>query len=216
MSEEVYGRWQGIVQQCYGKKFVGVARRLWMDVWCVINGIKTAWLVDYLPLNESKLYRLLEESMLRGIFTLQGHSLAILTLNSDLLLISTSITLVNNAGSLPTFVDISEKPGQPSVIANCMWESIEATIQSIQAMVTAGPAEKLFSVHLTVPSHVNLCTVFGWLLGYPIVYWFDGSAQCTMEQLLCYSASVSNNLVSLCSTMYHSEFFGQEPNFHFI
>ena len=201
MTEEEFRKWQKLLHQCYGKKFVAVARRMWMDVRCVINGIKPAWLVDYLPLDESKLYHLLEESMLGGIFTLQEHSLAILTLNSDLFLINTSINLVNNANKLPMFVDISEKSGQPPVIANCLCESIKATIQSIQAMVTAGSAEKLFAVHLTVPSHVNLCSVFGWLLGYPIIYWFNSLAQSTVEQLLCYSASVSSNLVSFMS--YH-------------
>jgi len=200
MTEEEFRKWQALVHQCYGNKFVAVARRIWMDVRCVINGIKPAWLVDYLPLDESKLYHLLEESMLGGIFTLQEHSLAILTLNSDLFLINTSINLLNNASKLPTFVDISEKSGQPSII-NCLCESIKATIQSIQAMVTAGSAEKLFTVHLTVPSHVNLCSVFGWLLGYPIIYWFDSLAQSTVEQLLCYSASVSSKLVSFM--LYH-------------
>jgi len=197
MTEEVFTKWEVIVRQYYGKKFVAVAKRIWMDVWCVINGIKPAWLVDYLPLDESKLYHLLQESMLGGIFTLQEHSLAILTLNSDLFLINSSINLVNDASKLPKFVDISEKSGQPSIIANRVGESIGPTIQSIQAIVTASSSEKLFTVYLTVSSHVNLCSVFGWLLGYPIIYWFDSSAQSTIKQLVCYSACVSSSLVSL-------------------
>ena len=205
MSEEVfnnYGKWKAIIHQCYGKKFAALARRLWMDVWCVVNGIKPAWLVDYLPLDESKLYRLIEESALGGILMLQQNSLAILTLNSDLLLINASSLVNCTTSDLPTLVNITEKLEQPSVIPNCMWESIASTtstIQSIQSMVTAGPAGKLFTVHLTVPDHVNLCSVFGWLLGYPVVYWFDSTAHCTMEQLLCFSARVSTNLVSWCT-----------------
>ena len=52
-------------------------------------------------------------------------------------------------------------------------------------------------VKLNIPAHINMCTVFGWLIGYPVVYWFstsildtfDSSLGLSMVPLLCYKVT---------------------------
>ena len=52
-------------------------------------------------------------------------------------------------------------------------------------------------VKLNIPAHINMCTVFGWLIGYPVVYWFstsildtfDSGLGLSMVPLLCYKVN---------------------------
>lgn len=194
--------WRGIVCRCYGKRFVSSSWRIWMDVWCVVNGIKLTWLVDYLPLDATKLHQLLEDSRSAGIFTIQDHSLVILMLNNDLLVINTAILLARP----PTvFIDVSSKLDKPVVVSECVWESVRCAIQVIHGAITAAKScsdgQLLIVSQLTLTDEVNLCTIFGWLLGYPVVYWFDDghsdSHDCvSMQHLVCYSVTASNAMVS--------------------
>lgn len=199
--------WRGIVSRCYGKKFVSASWRIWMDVWCVANGIKLTWIVDYLPLDPTKMRQLLEDSICAGIFTIQNHSLAVLTLNSDLLVINTSIELVTPPAAV--FIDVSTKLDKPVIVGGCAWEPVKRAMQDIHRALTSAAkssAEQLVVVtQLMLAEDVNLSTVFGWLLGYPVVYWFDDSSPNSWEhvsvrRLVCYSAIVSNAQVSMIST----------------
>ena len=167
--------WRGIVCRCYGKKFLSTSWRIWMDLWCVINGIKPAWLVDYLPLDVTKMRRLLEDSKSAGIFAIQEHSLVILMLNSDVLVVNTGIQLATPPGM---FIDVSAKLDKPVVVSECVWESVTCAIQAIHGAITAAAqsCSGQLLVQLTLADDVNLSTVFGWLLGYPVVYRFDSNS----------------------------------------
>lgn len=195
--------WRGIVCRCYGKKFASASQRIWMDLWCVINGIKSAWLVDYLPLDVTKMRQLLEDSKSAGIFAIQQHSVAILKLNSDVLVVNTAIELVTP----PTvFIDVSAKLDKPVVVSECVWESVTCAIKAIHGAITDAvktcSEQLLVLLQLTLADDVNLSTVFGWLLGYPVVYWFDNNSlpnswdHVSLTSLLCYSVIVSNAQVS--------------------
>lgn len=51
-------------------------------------------------------------------------------------------------------------------------------------------------------AELNVCTLFGRLLGYPVVYWFDTEVgySLDMEELVCYSISVCEKTDSLKSS----------------
>jgi len=177
-----------------------------MDLWCVVNGIKLTWLVDYLPLDITKMLQLLEDSKSAGIFTIQDHSLVILLLNSDVLVMNTAA--VAKLASPPAIVDVSRKLHEPVIMSECAWESVTCAIHSIySAIADKSCDEQLPIVRLTLADDVNLCTVFGWLLGYPVVYWFDSSSpnscECvSVKRLFCYSTIVSNASVSITQFTY--------------
>ena len=196
--------WRGIVCRCYGKKFASASQRIWMDLWCVINGIKSAWLVDYLPLDVTKMRQLLEDSKSAGIFAIQEHSVAILMLNSDVLVVNTAIEFVATPPTM--FIDVSVKLDKPVVMSECVWESVTCAIQAIHGAITDAAetcSEQLLVLpQLTLADDVNLSTIFGWLLGYPVVYWFDSNSSpntlnhVSLTSLLCYSTIISNAQVS--------------------
>ena len=195
--------WRGIVCSCYGKKFASASQRIWMDLWCVINGIKSAWLVDYLPLDVTKMRRLLEDSNSAGIFAIQEHSVAILMLNSDVLVVNTAIQLATPPAM---FIDVSARLDKPVVVSECVWECVTCAIRAIHGAITDAAkicSEQLLVLpQLTLADSVNLSTVFGWLLGYPVVYWFDTNSSpnnwdhVSLTSLLCYSVIVSSAQVS--------------------
>lgn len=175
-----------------------------MDIWCVVNRIKLTWLVDYLPLDAIKMRRLLEDSVSAGVFTIQDHSLAIIMLNSDLLVINTSIQLATPPDTV--FIDISTKLDKPVVVSECAWEPVRCAIQEIHRSITSAAKscaeQMLIMTQLLLAQDVNLSTVFGWLLGYPAVYWFDNSSpnswnHASVSRLVCYSAIISNAQVSM-------------------
>lgn len=196
--------WRGIVCRYYGKRFVSVSWRIWMDLWCVVNGIKSAWLVDYLPLDVSKMRQLLEDSVSAGVFTIRDHSLAILMLNSDLLVINTAMELATPPATT-MFIDISTKLDKLVVVSECKWEHVTSAVGEIQGAITAAASEsctgQLLIVTEVILVDVNLSTVFGWLLGYPVVYWFDNSSPSSwddcMSHLICYAVVASNAQVSM-------------------
>ena len=199
-------QWRGIVFRYYGKRFVSVSWRIWMDVWCVVNGIKLAWLVDYLPLDVTKMRQLLEDSVSAGVFTIQDHSLAILMLNSDLLVINTAMELATPP-TTTMFIDISTKLDKLVVVSECEWEHVSSAVREIQRAITSAAAGKSCAGQLvavtevTLAQDVNLSTVFGWLLGYPVVYWFDNSSPSSWDdcvsRLVRYTVIVSNAQVSM-------------------
>lgn len=173
-----------------------------MDLWCVLNGIKSAWLVDYLPLDVTKMRQLLEDAISAGIFTIHDHSVAVLMLNNDMLVINTVKQLVTPPG---VFIDVSAKLDRPVVVSECAWELVRCAIQEIRQVITAvrkSCAEQLLvTAQLKLDEDVNLSTIFGWLLGYPVVYWFDNSLSNTwncvsVNPLLRYSVMISNAQVS--------------------
>ena len=200
MHDEMEQVWREIVCRCYGKRFVSFSQRIWMDLWCVINGIKSVWLVDYLPLDVTIMIRLLEESKSAGVFTIQEHSVAILMLNSDVLVINTGIQL---ATSPAIFIDVSANLDKPKVVSECLWESVTSAIRAIREGLTDAGKSCSKVLQLTLADDVNLSTVFGWLLGYPVVYWFDSdsfsnsSDHVSLRCLVHYSVVISNAWVSV-------------------
>ena len=165
----------------------------------MINRIKSAWLVDYLPLDVTRMSRLLEESKSAGIFTIQEYSIAILMLNSDVLVINTGIQLATPPA---IFIDVSAKLDKPKVVAECQWESVTHTIQAIQEGLTDVRKSCNKELQLTLADDVNLSTIFGWLLGYPVVYWFDHDSfsnsldHVSLRCLAHYSVVISSAWVS--------------------
>lgn len=200
--------WRGIVSRYYGKRFVSASWRIWMDVWCVVNGIKLTWLVDYLPLDVTKLRQLLEDSLSAGIFTIRDHSVAILMLNSDLLVINTAIDLATPP-TATMFIDISTTLDKLVVVSECQWENVSCAVQEIQRAITVATTEScidqlLVMTQVILAEDVNLSTVFGWLLGYPVIYWFDNNSSSSswdsVGHLMCYSVIASNAQVSMAKS----------------
>ena len=76
-------------------------------------------------------------------------------------------------------------------------------------------------VAVTVPNGVNLCTLFGWLLGYPFVYWFPYSnggseVDLNMVPLTCYKVCYvsSDAVMSSSSTFDGMKMEGESVDSH--
>lgn len=88
------------------------------------------------------------------------------------------------------FVDVSAKLRSPAVLTSLPAgvDSMLASLERILAQMATPPRESDATVSAEYPCAVwNLCTAFGVLLGYPVVYWFDGGADAgnclAMEEL---------------------------------
>lgn len=88
------------------------------------------------------------------------------------------------------FVDVSAQLRSPAVLTSLPAgvDGMLASLELILAQMATLPPESGATVPADYPCAVwNLCTAFGVLLGYPVVYWFDGGADAAnclaMEEL---------------------------------
>ena len=115
------------------------------------------------------------------------------------------------------FVDVTPGRGQPSLIGREERETLERELAAWHSRLTAQLATLLFveekqdKVASCTPTQkedlqhrislvrissdgvpLNLCSLFGWLLGYPVVYWFGGSGDHSLhaEELVCHTVEV--------------------------
>ena len=190
------------------KKFYGVsASRKWQqlatDIECVANGLKPAYLLDVLS-PSPHLFRSFLDHVLceqRGSDPQRSAvvqkwlvELRVVSLGSDVLLINkTAVEKLFQSSCV--YVDISEtenrsrseKPDAHIRIhsSSDVGEECRHWYSTLMATETAHEPSKSNNsvILLTVPldPDLNVCTLFGRLLGYPVVYWFPPSTDYCLD-----------------------------------
>ncbi|XP_033744442.1 UPF0739 protein C1orf74 homolog [Pecten maximus] len=154
-----------------GKTFKQYARELFTNIRLVDLCVKPSYLLDYGMDDVEKLVSLLKEMKHRTYIT---NNLNVLRLDMDIIIINpaTIKKIQNQSSKLEskfTIVDVSKTRGSPEV----MCKSCQVFDQLKQIIDCVLP-DCEHTRQLTVDCRsANLTTIFGVLLGYPVVYWFD-------------------------------------------
>lgn len=185
------------------------------DILCVLLGIKSAHLVDYFPpaaaAQPHKLQLFLQEILLlcRSYdCSWTDQNLCIILLEEDVLFVNfTSLVAYRNALPSPVFVDVTSGKEAPVLMEkqNHMEELILSTFDVMERHFSAHSDGSIPIIrHCCHGDHSadgvtdNLCSLFGQLLGYPVVYWFDTSKgyNLDMERLVRHSVMARRDRVN--------------------
>ena len=192
------------------KKFYGVsASRKWQklaaDIECVANGLKPAYLLDTLSPNphlfRSFLDHVLSEQRGSGpqrsaVVQKWLVELRVVSLGSDVLLINkTAVEKLFQSSCV--YVDISEtenrtrseKPdvhirihSSSDVDEQCRhWYSTLMATELQQTALEPSKSNSVILLSAPLEPDLNVCTLFGRLLGYPVVYWFPPSTDYCLD-----------------------------------
>ena len=211
-------RWRRALKKHFGASSCNKWSQLAADVQCVGVGLKPVYLLDSLQPDGTKLCSLLEDVLSS---TEEGkqwlRDLCVLVVKSDILLVNWSAVqnTFSSSGKSNTYVIITkptQTPGSPSMAdpdefirverASALAAQIEKeasvwyanVLAEVGKLYSSNSEEKLLQcVDTVVPPGMNVCTLFGRLLGYPVIYWFDPvqGYSLDMVELAHYSVAVS-------------------------
>ena len=157
------------IRKCVGSlKLTKRVKDLTIDLYFLTCGLKPSILWDYGRTEPEKLARL---------GALLGGDLIILELGCDHL-ISFKTRLVNLLNSYhlnpPSLIDVSENLANPVVADSEALDNTLLMVESVQNQIVA--TKDSVTVKIAVQECWNLSTLFGILLGFPVVYYYDTSA----------------------------------------
>ncbi|XP_075706812.1 UPF0739 protein C1orf74 homolog [Rhinoderma darwinii] len=155
-----------------------LALRLAAETLAVDCGLKPCFLYDLGAADVSQIQGYLKQ--LHQVGFLQGP-LHILNLAGTILLINvpkatSCLAMLLNSGELHV-IDVSAKLKHPEVFAQDRLWKIHSQLSDLLKHLTPYQSEPPGTVSIAdIPAtEWNLCTMFGFLLHYPAVYWFDTS-----------------------------------------
>lgn len=191
--------WRKAVEKHFGLSFGKKWAQLKVDMLCLTHGLKPSLLVDYLPQDLHRLQQFLEDIDLpRCCRNAHTGDLCIVDVEQNILITTLShlkrlteslkSTASPDTSTGTMYVDITQHLPSPRVVSpetsvlvrhqlltwcravSCKLKLVttdserarEHHIPAIEAPPLPGPQ-----------SPPNLCSLFGQLLGYPTVYWFD-------------------------------------------
>ena len=158
------------------------------NVHAVWSGLKPAYLVDENISIEKCLPQF--TNLLNDLRAHQQNSphhathLQIIRVKDDYFLMNTHECVKSAPDATRTFVDISDSLEQPTIIdqksSDTGWMSIQAMVENVVSQiynflhspVCTDTNEHRFQQTLKLKSEWNVCTLFGVLLDYPVVYWY--------------------------------------------
>ncbi|XP_021360961.1 UPF0739 protein C1orf74 homolog [Mizuhopecten yessoensis] len=154
-----------------GKKIKQNARELFTNIRLVDLHVKPSYLLDFGVEGIEKLVSLIEEMKTRRYIT---NILNILQLGMDVIIMCPTIIKTMQCPSTEweskfTIVDVSKRRGAPEVMCKC----VHVFGQLKQVISTIDPDFEHIRLVIVDCKTANLTTIFGLLLGYPVVYWFE-------------------------------------------
>ena len=223
-----------VLRKEYGLTTAKKWKRIVFDISSVLLGWKKAWLIDYFNPSPTKL-QILSQNILAKLKCRSKCYICIVSINGDSLIVNienlilacerllkshepeaveTSCMFVVLGGSTPHLATDSEMElikGELKEAIFLMNSSLKTIFDEVQGNVL--PSTSAALVHqsevpiVTLSLSVNMCTLFGWLLGYPVVYWFpqevtDPCASLKMVPLTVHKLSVCpKDLFTLWGTL---------------
>ena len=165
------------MKNCFGGSAARKAAQLHDDITCLSHGLKPALLLDYIRPDSTALQLFLR--------TLRRHNVAlpeltILVVNEDIFLIHLP-TLTRSENRPVEFINITNTD-QISVLSKEQSVAVRLQIREwVDGAISTSP-EGLYPVITTEERACpfSVCSLmYGWLVGYPVVYWSDTSGECT-------------------------------------
>ncbi len=205
-------QWDSLFLKHFSRSHLSKSSHFYQDISCVLLGLKPAHLVDYLPSKPQKLKLFLEEVKQSCNALWDNSKLCILLLGEDVLFVNRNS--LHPSRNRPVFINVSKSLDKPEILStekalriaekpflSCC-EVLDRTL--LDSRDNHVPIVEYYSPHGHHPTssngvgptaeadEENLCCLFGWLLGYPAVYWFDAKEgySLDMEELIRHSVLV--------------------------
>ena len=141
---------------------VGKAERLYDDITCLSLGIKRALLLDYLIIERWHLNELLK-------LWNEQSKLIVIVINDDTFIINKTFTASDRSTSRNNYINLTQNTP--------LLKSLPNVDNCIEQYVTRLIHSTLVSDNVSGHDNINYCAVYGWVLGYPLIYW-DNEADC--------------------------------------
>lgn len=210
--------WQKFFRKHFKRSPQSSSSHFHFDISCAVQGIKPVHLVDYLPPDPHRLQKFLQEVLHDK--TYQG--LCVLSIEEDVLFVNYA-SLIASRRSLPgptphpVFIDITRGLTRPRVmvetqvaeklLSDCLKELEKnlprnKDVTTLPVICHCCQGNQVPVDGCGMPSEGNVCSLFGQLLGYPVVYWFDTSkGYCLdMEKLVRHCVLARTEGVTTVST----------------
>jgi len=135
-------------------------------------GLKPSVLWDFCSMDVEKL-----KALLTLVFEEETHKLGILQVNGDFFVCELA-TLVrqlkHSSQNPPVIIDVSKEKTSPC-LANCgiLNQVKEMTLSVIEQIQELCQTTELTYVELNIDLSWNITTLYGLLLGFPVLYWFN-------------------------------------------
>ncbi|XP_056414943.1 UPF0739 protein C1orf74 homolog [Hyla sarda] len=178
------------------------ALRLAAQILAVECGLKPCFLYDLSAADILQVQRYLKE--LHQIGFIQGP-LHIINVEGTILIINVPraasyLAMLLNSRELHV-IDVSATLSHPEVLAQDRLGSIQSQLSDLLTLLTPYQSELPGTISVAdIPStEWNLCTIFGFLLHYPTVYWFDTTRN--FENCLSFAPLKHVSVETTCSTI---------------
>ena len=201
--EETSKVWKKSLRKHFGVASCCKWQQLYNDVICVLLELKPALLLDCLRPDAKKLQFLLQEVQSGGALP-QSPNLIVVKVGEDVLLVNTQ---GNDCATWPSptplvkaccYVNITKDLESPTLISDKLAANLEQKLESWWSELGNEFQHQCSAKDVVTPiinsadSFHNVCTLFGKLLGYPAVYWFDPDQGYSLEMvnLICHTVTV--------------------------
>ncbi|XP_059805980.1 UPF0739 protein C1orf74 homolog isoform X3 [Hypanus sabinus] len=154
--------------------------QLLAEVLAVDCGLKPAFLFDYCLSSAEQIRRYVQELQKMGLLSEDLH---ILSIQDNILIINLDRTVRHLERALPEngvrVIDVSAHRDDPQLAELLVSNQVKAQMDIIckhlrSQVIQKGRSNSGFVTTSEICcSDWNLCTVFGFLLGFPVSYWFD-------------------------------------------
>ncbi|XP_078595153.1 UPF0739 protein C1orf74 homolog [Branchiostoma floridae x Branchiostoma japonicum] len=186
--------WRQVLCSVFGKKSAKYTTDLMCDILSVDIGLKPAFLVDYGGLGCSKMTVFTEEVLRSGLVQ---HRLAVLTVGSDVLVLNadTSVAHLQVVQSdWDSFVvDVTLGSPEPTPATEFCNQTVRECARDVVRCVATMRNMSVLQTNIAPQENWNISTLFGLLVGYPVLYWYDPTQHDTclsMVPLLVYNVYV--------------------------
>ncbi|GAB1598270.1 UPF0739 protein C1orf74 homolog [Argonauta hians] len=177
-----------------GKTLGRYSKRIICDILAVDCGIKPSFLFDYGCVKSKQVIALIRDFQKQQLLpaSSQPCSFFVLSIEGDVLLCNTSILqshlLQTSQGNRTAIIDISKSNSQAKLLQNINQVDERFSVVFQQIIASCNDSKEICEI--AFPSSLNLTTLVGVLLGYPVVYWFDRSNDTDGNSLVIDSLTV--------------------------
>lgn len=172
--------WKKCIQKHFGRSVVRFSFQIMCDIAAVNCGVKPSFLFDYGPAKPDEMLNLILDLRQQGLLhnVSEPTTFLIISVGGDVLLcnmvvLRDHLTCVLNKRTV-AFTDISKTNTQPKLVEQL--DSLGGNIPDVlEDILTICNGESENNFEITFPPSLNLTSLVGILLGYPIIYWFNRS-----------------------------------------
>ena len=157
------------LSKCYGRHSCTKTSRIHDDITCLSHDLKPSLLLDYLRPDGDLL-----QQFLKYLAPINAHfnhrEFTILSLCGDVFLINMRTEKLVK----PVYIDITKGLEVPQIIkAGTQFETEIQNWYDRHVTVAKQPHDSCPIIKSQSSSSLNTCTLYGWLCGYPVIYWFN-------------------------------------------